>query len=302
MDSAMQGELVTDSAMLGKLGGEEPRGVTCGASDDWEPDRFEADLVKRTGLSSYVRLKSKLEPTVREKAFGNCRDRWNAYWAANLATLYSIGSAKYLLDRLHGLAPTLHDTQLLRLYVPAFFTGITASLDCLALEIHLLICLGNPSLESVRKVAFTALGKKLECSKDKLECAAKCRREKEAGHIEELEGCVIDSEDAKKLRKTVFDWRNAYAHRSIVATARVQDKECVYLLKPNLEPCELEKLVPRDHPLSSCEIRPLLADADAPLPALLEEHWQRARRIIDESWSVMAIIADERRENTTAQG
>ncbi len=123
-----------------------------------------------------------------EKVFDNSRDRWRGYSVANLATLHGIGAARYFLDRIHGLAPTLHDTHLLRYYVPAFFTGLTASLDCLALEIHLLVCLDDPSLSSVKKVGFSK--KHVERLKSKLECAAQCRPQ-EAACIERLRKWVV---------------------------------------------------------------------------------------------------------------
>ena len=238
--------------------------------------------MKETNLCSYVGLKSKVE-AVRKGAFDDCGDRWNAYWAANLATLHGIGGAKHFLDGIRKL--TSDDTVLLRYYVPAFFTGLTASLDCLALEIHLLVCRGDPSLKSAKNVWFK------KGLKSKLECAAKCGSQKEAACIERLRECVLCSEGAKTLREQVFDWRNAYAHRSVVFSG-YDVNGSAYLFDPNMEPGDIEKWVP---PISPAD-QALLAKTGRPLLPLLGEYWQSARQIIDKSWSVMAEIVDVRME------
>ena len=269
------------SGDLQSVDGEQYPCPRCGAfQKKWIPDDIEADLVKKTNLCSYVQLKSKLEPTVGEKVFDDSRARWRGYSAANLATLHNIGAAKHFLDGIRKL--TNDDTLLLRFYVPAFFTGITASLDCLAIEIHSLVCRGNPSIDSLRQVSFNRLEKKLECAAHSGDCS-------EADSIRQLRKCVVDSCDAKKLRDKAFEWRNAYAHRSVVFSGYFDG--CAYLFNPNIEPCDIEKWVP---PISECTRQYLLEKHGQRMLPSLEYHWQSARRIIDKSWSLMADIVDVR--------
>ena len=263
---------------------------TCGTREPWKgPDEYERRLVEDTGLCSYVQLKSKVE-AVRKGVFNGCKDRWNAYWTPNLATLHDIGAARHFLDGIRKL--TVEDTVLLRFYVPAFFAGLTASLDCLALEIHLLVCLEDPSLDSTRSVGFSKRLKDkywvLEL-KPKLKCAAQSGDCSEADSIRQLRKCVLCSEDAKKLRDKAFEWRNAYAHRPVVFSGYTA--EGPYLFGPNFQPWYLEKWVP---PISECTRQYLLEKHGQRMLPSLEEHWQSARRIIDKSWSLMADIVDVR--------